>query len=341
MTSLAVSLKSLFFRDSEDKKKQKSHGEPPFYVMVSKETADHISSWRFAVLIAVISLTFMASIYASVNNLNAAVSNISDPDHHFLYLKILTATDNAMPPFHVLLSFLAPLLGIGLGFDAVNAEQNNGTLSRLLAQPIYRDNFLLAKFSASLVLIGSLFLVLILLMLGGGLLWTGVAIEPQELLRIITFIGITIVYVGFWLSLSILLSIIFKQAATSALSAIGIWVFFTIFYQILVTLMIKAFMPSPAILSSQDLAAYNNVILNILRVSPNQLYTDASTTLLMPSVRSLGPLTMEQMAGAIPSALSFRESLLIVWSQVSGLLAATISCFALAYFFFMRREIRS
>ncbi|MBK0383242.1 ABC transporter permease subunit [Pedobacter sp. SD-b] len=310
-------------------------------VMVNKEIADHIRSWRFIVLITLILLTFIASIYASMGNIRTAVENTNDPNHGFLYLKLLTATDNSLPPFHILLSFLAPLLGIGLGFDAINAEQNNGTLGRLMAQPVYRDNLLLAKFTSSFIMIGSLFLVLVLLMLGGGLVWTGVRIEPQELLRILTFMVITIVYVAFWLSLSVLLSIAFKQAATSALTAIGIWIFFTVFYQILVTLLIKTFLPDPSYLSSQEVLSYNDLILDILRISPNRLYTDASTTLLIPSIRSLGPLTTEQMAGAIPSPLPFRESLLIVWPQVSGLIASTISCFAISYYFFMRREIRS
>ncbi|WP_246581275.1 hypothetical protein [Echinicola shivajiensis] len=56
---------------------------------------------------------------------------------------------------------------------------------------------------------------------------------------------------------------------------------------------------------------------------------------------SLGPITMEQMAGAIPSPLPLRESLMIVWPQLSGLIAATVLCFALSYYCFMRREIRT
>ncbi|HTN19267.1 MAG TPA: ABC transporter permease subunit [Pelobium sp.] len=342
MKSLTVSLKNLFFPALENRNRlKKSKYNSFFAVIVNKEIADHIRSWRFIVLITLIVLTFVASIYASVGHLRTAVGNTNDPDHTFLYLKLLTATDNSMPPFHVLLSFLAPLLGIGLGFDALNAEQNNGTLTRLVAQPIYRDNLLLAKFFSALILVSSLFLVLVLLMLGGGLMLTGVRMEPQELLRIMGFIGITIVYVAFWLGLSVLLSVAFRQTATSALSAIGIWLFFTVFYQILVTLIVKAWLPDPSFLSQQELLGYNDLILNILRIAPNQLYTDASTTLLIPSVRSLGPLTMEQMAGAIPSPLPFRESLLIVWPQVSGMLAATISCFALSYYLFIRREIRS
>ncbi len=326
---------------SLSKTSKKTRVKSPFSVMVHKEMADHIRSWRFIILIGLIILTFIASMYVSLGNIRSAIGNTNDPDHTFLYLKLLTATDNSTPPFHVFLSFLAPLLGISLGFDAVNSEQNKGTLTRLMAQPVYRDNLLLAKFVSALMLVAALFLVLVLLMIGGGLVLTGVRMEPQELLRIIGFIVISITYVGFWLSLSIVLSIKFRQAATSALTAIGIWLFFTVFYQIVVNLAIRSLLPDPAFLTQDQILGYNELILDILRIAPNQLYTDASTTMLMPSVRSLGPMTMEQMAGAIPAPLPFKESLMIVWPQVSGMIGATVACFALSYYLFMRREIRS
>lgn len=310
-------------------------------VLINKEVATHIRSWRFIVLILLIVLTFGASLYVSSSGLKEAVGNMKDPDQSFLYLKLLTTTDNSIPPFHVFLNFLAPLLGIALGFDAINSEYNSGTLTRLVAQPIYRDNLLISKFFAPLIVVSTLFTALVLLMIGGGLIGTGVRIEPQELLRILGFTLISILYVAFWLSLSILLSIRFRQPATSALTAIGIWLFFTVFFPILVNLAIRPFLPNPNYISEQEYLSYNELILNLLRLSPSQLYTDATTTLLMPSVRSLGPIAMEQMVGAIPAPLSFRESFLMVWPQISGLTAAMMICFAWSYFIFMRREIRN
>lgn len=342
MKSQSVSFKSLSLPNIKTiKAPKRSVGSQPFNVIVHKEIADHIRSWRFIVLVGLVVLTFMASMYVSLGNIRSAVGNTNDPDHLFLYLKLLTITDNSIPPFHVFLSFLGPLLGISLGFDAINAEQNGGTLTRLMAQPVYRDNLLLSKFVSALIIVSALFLALALLVIGAGLVLTGVRVEPQELLRILAFVIISIAYVAFWLSLSIFLSIKFKQAATSALTAIGIWLFFTVFYQIVVNLLVRSVLPDPALLSRDEIMAYNEFILGLLRVAPNQLYTDATTTLLMPSVRSLGPITMEQMARAIPSPLPFKESLMIVWPQVSGLIASTVACFALSYYVFMRREIRS
>lgn len=210
-----------------------------------------------------------------------------------------------------------------------------------MAQPIYRDNLLLSKFVSSLLLVGTLLLALSLLMVGGGMLLTGVMIEVEELIRILCFMLLCTVYVGFWLGLSILLSIVFKQASTSALTAIGIWLFFTVFYQIVVNMVVTMLTSGSGELTQMQVMHLNEIILNILRLAPSQLYADATTTLLMPSVRSLGPVTMEQMAGAIPSPLSIRDSLLIVWPQLTGLLAATLLCFAFSYYLFMRREIRT
>lgn len=340
MKSQAAYFKGLFSADSKSVSSREKSNHP-FFAIVKKEVADQVHSWRFIILGGLILLTFIASMYVSLINISKATSNPADPDSFFLYLKLLTTTDGALPPFHIFIGFLGPLLGISLGFDAINSEQSNGTLVRLMAQPVYRDSVLNAKFVASLIVISTLFLALHLLMIGGGLIITGVNIEPSEFVRILCFVALSIIYVAFWLNLSILLSVKFRQAATSALTAIAIWLFFTAFYQILLNIIIKAFLPDPNQLTQDQLISYNEIILTFLRFVPSQLYTDATTTLLMPSIRSLGPLTNEQMAGAIPSPLSVRESILIAWPQVTGLIAATVVCFAISYYLFMRREIRT
>ena len=96
----------------------------------------------------------------------------------------------------------------------------------------------------------------------------------------------------------------------------------------------------PETASMHQVIAYQKFMLNLMRLAPGELFNEATSTLLIPSVRSLGPLTMEQVSGAIPSPLPLGQSLLVVWPQLTGLIAATVLCFALSYFSFMRREIR-
>jgi ABC-2 type transport system permease protein len=312
----------------------------PFSVLVAKEIADHIRSWRFIVLLLLILLTCLGSLYTSISNISKAIEKANDPDSGFLFLKLFTLSDGSLPPFHVFVGFLGPLLGISLGFDAINSEQNAGTLSRVMAQPIHRDYLLNAKFVGALVVISTLFFALGFLVMGAGIIIIGIPPSPTEFLRIIFFIILSILYVAFWLNLSILLSVRFQQAATSALTAIAVWLFFTVFYQIIINVVAKAMMPAETA-NPYEVMSYQKFMMGLLRLVPSQLFSDATTTLLMPSIRSLGPLTMEQMYGAIPSPLPLKESLIIVWPQLTGLIAATVLCFALSYYSFMRKEIKS
>lgn len=311
----------------------------PFWVIVHKEISDYVRSWRFIILIAIITLTCMGSMYTALSSIGKAVK-MNEPEGSFFFLKLFTISDGSLPSFFVFISFLGPLLGISLGFDAINSEQNKGTLSRVMSQPIHRDYLINAKFVAALTVISVMFFVLGFLIMGLGLVTIGIPPTAEEFLRIIFFILLSILYVAFWLNLSIFLSVKFRQAATSALSGISIWLFFSIFYNMIINLIAKTFTPS-VMATENQVIGYQKFILDLMRISPGQLFSEATTTLLMPSVRSLGPLTMEQIQGAIPSPLPLGQSLLLVWPQVTGLIAATIVCFALSYVAFMRMEIRS
>lgn len=187
---------SLIRGNREDKKIH------PFRVIMNKEIADHVRSWRFIILIAIILLTCLGSIYTALTNMGNAVKP-GDPEGTFFFLKLFTISDNTVPAFFVFIGFLGPLLGISLGFDAVNSEQNKGTLSRVLSQPIHRDYLLNAKFLAALIVIAAMFFALGFLVLGIGLITIGIPPTAEEFIRLIIFILISIIYVAFWLNLSL------------------------------------------------------------------------------------------------------------------------------------------
>ncbi|WP_238943898.1 ABC transporter permease [Seramator thermalis] len=305
--------------------------------MVGKEISDQVRSWRFIIMGVLIALTCLGSLYTALAQFSKQSGSAEDA---FFFLNLFTLSDGTLPPFTVFISFLGPLLGISLGFDAINSEQNRGTLSRLLSQPIYRDYVINAKFVADLIVISSLFLTLGLLVLGSGLIALGIPPTGDELARLIFFILVSIIYVAFWLNLSILFSVVFRQAATSALSGIAIWLFFSIFYNMIVDLLAKAMAPK-GMLTEGQVVEFQNFVLGLMRFNPSQLFSEATITLLMPSVRSLGALTMEQIEGALPTPLPIGQSLLMVWPQVTGLVAGSILLFGLGYYLFMRREVRS
>lgn len=311
----------------------------PFWVMVQKEISDHVTSWRFIILIGIIALTCMGSLYTAVTNIGNAVKP-NDPAGTFFFLKLFTISDGTMPSFFVFVSFLGPLLGISLGFDSINSEHSKGTLSRILSHPIPRDYIINAKFTGALIVVSVMFFALSFLVLGIGLIVIGIPPTAEEFVRIVLFTIHSIIYVAFWLNLSILFSVRFKQGATSALAGIAVWLFFTIFYRIIVNLITKVVEPSK-LASPRQIYMHEKLKFGLKQIMPNELFNEATNILLVPSVRSLGPLTMEQIQGAIPGPLPLGQSILLIWPQVTGLIAATVICFVLSYIVFMRREVRS
>jgi ABC-2 type transport system permease protein len=313
---------------------------PPFRVLVQKEIADQVRSWQFIILIAIITLTALGSLYTALSNLGESIKP-DDPTSSYIFLKLFTLSDGTMPSFFVFLSFLGPVLGIALGFDAINSEQNRGTLSRLLAQPLHRDYIINAKFVASLTVISVMFFALGMLVTGLGVLATGVAPTPEEFARILLFLLVSIVYVAFWLNMSVFLSVKFRQPATSALTGMAVWIFFTVFYTLIINMIIKG-MHTPAVEANPSAQILlMKLKLTLLRFAPNVLYSEAVSTLLIPSVRSLGPLTVEQLTGALPGPLPLGQSVMLIWPHITALVAGTVIWFVLAYIPFMRREIRS
>ena len=84
------------------------------------------------------------------------------------------------------------------------------------------------------------------------------------------------------------------------------------------------------------------VALAIARISPQVLYGEVTTMLLDPAARMVGPLFLSQLQGALLGApLPTLQSLLIVWPQLSGLVAAMILLFTIAYVVFQRQEVRA
>lgn len=89
--------------------------------------------------------------------------------------------------------------------------------------------------------------------------------------------------------------------------------------------------------------SYNNYTLelNLNRISPYYLYSEAVSTIMSPSVRSINVVTVSQLEGAISGYLSLGQSLLLIWSHLCGLFALMIAAFGGSYIGFMRQEIRS
>jgi ABC-2 type transport system permease protein len=143
-----------------------------------------------------------------------------------------------------------------------------------------------------------------------------------------------------WLSLALLASIIFRSPATAALITFGMWLFLTLIWPAIWSALgpsvVAGFAPN---------ATEETVILATQygsRMSPSIMFGEVVLAILNPSTRSLGPIYLSQLQGAVVGApLPLIESVVIAWGQIVGLIAGTILLFVAGYVVFQRQEVRA
>jgi ABC-2 type transport system permease protein len=287
-------------------------------------------------IMALVLLTAIGAVYAAIGRLKDTTDE--DP---YLFLKLFTVAREPLPSFAAFLGFLLPLVAIALGFDSINGEYHRRTMSRLLAQPIYRDAVLFGKFLGGLLVIAIALLTLWLLMIGLGILFLGLPPSGADIVRSLAYLGATLACAGVWLALAIAFSAAIRSQATSALAALSVWLILTIFWGMIAPLLAGMIAPVDPLDPFSVLKQFE-VQQSIARLSPQTLYAEVTAVLLDPAARSVGPLFMSQLQGALYGApLPTLESVLIVWPQFSALVAAMILLFTVAYVVFQRQEVRA
>ncbi|MCO6188055.1 ABC transporter permease [Rhizobium sp. L1K21] len=301
-----------------------------------KEAADHMTSPRMHLVMLLILLTALGSIYGALGEIKSTVSE--DP---FIFLRLLTTAKQPLPSFVTFLGFLLPLIGIALAFDGINGEYSRRTMSRILSQPIYRDALLAGKFLGGLLVIGICLVTLWLLITGMGILMLGLPPSGEEILRGLTFLLVSLAYAGVWLAISLFFSTVFKSPATAALAGLTLWMVFTLFWGMIAPLAASGIAPADPF-NQMSIIHQAEVGQAIARISPNTLFNEATIAILNPQTRSLGLVFAYQMERAVMGMpLPFGQSALLIWPELSGLLAAMVVVYTAAYVTFQRQEIRA
>lgn len=315
-------------------------------VVGRKEFGDHLLSARFTVLVIVLGLAAAIPLYFAAAAIRDIASSVTDSQAIFVALFWLApdvSSGFTLPSVVGFMSYVAPLLGLAFAFDAINGERADGTLPRLLSQPIHRDDVVNGKFFAGLAVIGLVLLAVVGAIAAFGLIRLGIVPAPVEVLRIVLWVLVTFIYVSLWLAFGMFLSVVVHRAATSALIGFGVWMLLTVFGGLIVSLLGGVLAPLGGSVEQQ--LSNNAVRETLTRLLPDTLYREASLVLLNPQVTTVStPATIggyEQAAQRIPSLLSLDQSFILVWPQVVALVAITMALFALAYVQFMRQEVRA
>jgi ABC-2 type transport system permease protein len=316
-----------------------------------KELADHFGSTRFLILTSLVLMTAFLGSWLAGQGVREILAGGADEGLRGRTFLLMFTAPGAFLPLSVLAAIMGPLVGLVLGFDAVNRERAQGTLSKILSQPVRRDEVLMGKFLAGLATMAILLTALTGLIVGLALLVAGLAPTAEELARLALWWLLALVYLGFWLGLSILFSIVLRSVATSALAGAAMWLLLTFLVPVLGQAAAAALTPlaDPGRPLPEELAAYDRVARLVTLASPPAVFGEASTILLDPTNRggaqALRLATMSQLDRFL--LVRFQGGLSV---QQSGILAAPdlmiLAAFALATWLgsftaFARQEVRS
>jgi ABC-2 type transport system permease protein len=320
------------------------------YTVFNKELADYLMSWRGIILFAVALLVTVVAIYGPAGALVNIREQLSTPTQYgqtqFVFLTLFTTSGEGSYAFLFFMTmFVVPIVGVVLGFDAINREKNSGTLSRLLSQPIYRDTVFNGKFLAGIVTMAILLTSIVLLVAGLGMRVIGVPPSSEEALRLFFFLVLTTLYGAFWLGLSMLFSVLFERVATSAMASIAVWIFFLLYT-------LTGFIPSAIAnlrapisetSTTQELIRYATIQVTATRISPIYLFQEAMYVLLAPGARTATEYLQIYASGAewMPSPLPLGQTMITIWPHLVTFVAIAAIFFGISYYRFTREEIRS
>jgi len=307
---------------------------------------DHFSSIRFLLISALI--VMVGVIITSMVGMGIQEESKGMAKPTLLFLWLFTSTGKLFS-FVQFIGFFGPLIGIFLGFDSINRERVSRTLTKLVSQPIYRDSIINAKFLSGVTVIAIVLVAIVLIISGLGIRLIGVVPGAEEVWRLVIYLIISVLYISFWLGISILFSVTFKSTATSALASLAIWIFFSFFVSLGAGFLADAMAPisqSSTGIDPELIIKHEQVQRITSLFSPMTLYGNATNTILDPmrkttqSLILMGPLERLSLS-RFQNPLPLIQSLFIVVPYLISIVAITVLCFGICYLVFMRQEVRT
>ncbi|WP_231855790.1 ABC transporter permease [Thermococcus peptonophilus] len=244
----------------------------PVWNLALKELYVSVKSKRFVVIFGLYFIIFGLAVYAIKDYLvQMGVPSVESNELSLWGVSAEIYTTPLAILFTVnmmIITVLGAVLGAALGADAINREVESGTVRVLLGHPVYRDEIINGKFLGMGLLIAVTYLVSYLIMVAAMLL-LGIPLDGESLFRGFLAILVTMLYTLVFLSFGILLSTLSKKPETSMLAGVGLAIFLTVFYGIVVGIVApKLVGPEPPIGTS----AYQ-IWADDLRVWMNRLHS--------------------------------------------------------------------
>lgn len=195
----------------------------PTLIISKKELRDHLTSKKFIIMLALLILFYLA--------LNAFSTTVIA--QYGFRIRLFRQLSSGLVSN---ISFMAPLLGIALAYDALSGEREKGSLKLLLSRPIYRENIINGKILGGFIAISIAMIITTIVGTVSAIVIWGAAPVLEDLTRLILFALLSILFTMCYYSLSLFFSSISNKSSRSTIMGVSVWAFFTIVLPIIASL---------------------------------------------------------------------------------------------------------
>ncbi|PVX23629.1 MAG: hypothetical protein CW691_10115 [Candidatus Bathyarchaeum sp.] len=324
-------------------------------VVCRKELADNLGSKRFLLLFGLIIALALLSAYQGAESIRESGSSGQ------LFINIFSGSYGGGGSFLYMMYLFGAIIGLSLSFDAINRERTEGSLSVLLSQPIFRDSIINGKFLAGISALSLVAVSTVGIMSGVAIPILGFGPGPDEIVRIVLFTLITILYLAVWYAIGLFFSTVTRKTTTSMLMSISVWVMSILVISIIASLVANALyptqMPTGMFTISEDGSYSQNELMMteyreriqanselrqmIQRISPSTLYQEAASSITTVSGIFISGPTIVSYGSSSSYYSGAEQDMLSSWPQITVLAVILIVCFAASYMLFLRQEIRA
>jgi ABC-type transport system involved in multi-copper enzyme maturation permease subunit len=139
------------------------------------------------------------------------------------------------------------LLGVVLGFDAINGEKESGTLRLIVSNQVARSSLLTAKWLSGVIVLGSVLLITILwgaliIQVRSNIVW-----RRDDWLSMALILLVSLAYVTVFYSIAFFCSTVVQRSPISALAGIFSWVVLVLIVPNTSPFIAAQFVPLPSI----------------------------------------------------------------------------------------------
>ncbi|MEA2032362.1 MAG: ABC transporter permease [Euryarchaeota archaeon] len=347
------------------------------FVVAKKEFLDHVMGKKFMAILAILMIISLLAMYEGVESYNKGLERYKER------MAEIEEHPEGMPPsgmpgkpsmlfvfqmMCILFGILGAILAIAIGFNLISGEKESGSLKSLLSHPVFRDTIINGKALGGMGALGFAMLIMTLLSIG-ILMMLGIMPTWDEFVRILVFMGFTLLFMFSFFAIALMCSTIAKNSTRAITYTLVIFIVISFVMPIagsIVGMHLAGDMPESPGRARQEInesggegiseeeqariqeefQEWWDEMIGVQETfsigDPKSNYEKVSSAVLNPrfqsSFVSFGSRSIWR--GESRAETSILEALGMVWKNLLVLLVFPVVMFAIAYAKFMRMDIR-